>query len=94
MKKYKTKHIEAHDEQVFGSVVCDLCGDESEHYWRQDDADAVDTTVRMIKGAYDEGVNPVGIEIEVDICPKCFEFRLLPWLRSQGAHVEWKGWEV
>lgn len=36
----------------------------------------------------------IGRTFQVDLCPKCFDERLVPWLREQGAIVEYEeyGW--
>jgi len=40
---------------------------------------------------YPEG--GTGTEYEIDLCPKCFKERLVPWLKSEGAAIEEKEWD-
>ena len=76
---------------------CDLCGAES----KGDDWDAgnfevketeVTVTVKHRAGEqYPEG--GFGDGIEIDLCPKCFRNRLVPWLKSQGANIKYEDWD-
>ncbi len=34
-----------------------------------------------------------GTQTEVDICPRCFMEKLVPWLKSQGVKVEERKWD-
>lgn len=76
---------------------CDLCGAKA----KPNDWDAaafevqeseVEVLVRRKKGeAYPE--NGWGSKTIVDICPKCFDENLIPFLRSQGADIKESLWE-
>jgi len=77
------------------SMVCEICGEQSigsEWDGEGDDRSfgVVDieckTGVRYPDGGYGE-------KCEVDICPKCFKGKLVPWLESQGATVKWEDWD-
>lgn len=41
--------------------------------------------------SYPEGGS--GTITEVDICPDCFQNKLVPWLELQGATIKEKDWE-
>jgi len=34
-----------------------------------------------------------GTKVEYDICPKCFNEKLIPWLESQGAETRAEEWD-
>lgn len=87
MKHIKTKKVPAKKIDVIDFVSCDICGSVI-----KDDLFKVnEIEVRHKKGSnYPEGGS--GVEITVDICGKCFDEKLVPWLRSQGADpitTEW-----
>ena len=80
-------HVPAKDIQVVKKVTCDLCGAEI----KRADYSAEEVEVRHKTGdAYPD--NGQGLEVSVDMCGKCFDEKLLPWLRSQGATPERKTW--
>ena len=69
-------------------MTCDLCGIEGVRaYWESGYYETNDTkvevTVHAKKGmSYPDG-DSWGHEYLVDICPKCFREKLVPWLNSQ-----------
>lgn len=72
------------------AIICDLCKtryDGATRYnWATGQFDIERTTVSSESGT----VFPEGGStdvIDVDICPRCFTDKLLPWLQSQGVHV-------
>lgn len=74
--------------------ICDICGAKGydtqwpgtqEHNYRA-------TNVSMELGTHWPG-SCSGIRTEVDICPKCFKEKLIPWLLSQGVKVEAKEYD-
>lgn len=73
-------------------LTCDLCGRAAPHpsgaTWESSyyDTDEVTVEVRHKKGvAYPEIHH--GINRSFDLCPQCFEEKLIPWMESQGAKV-------
>lgn len=97
MKVYETKREPARNVQVCVKRQCDLCGVSSKggHDWDVDYYEVDDTeiavTIRHKAGEdYPEGGS--GDEIEIDLCPKCFRTRLVPWLQLQGAKIEYSEW--
>jgi len=88
MKHMKTEVVPAATREVVDRVTCDLCGSDivSGNY----DADEV-VVAHKTGNNYPESGS--GKETSVDLCGKCFQGKLVPWLRSQGAEprsVEWK----
>lgn len=79
------------DERVV-KVVCDLCKVEGNHgSWQNSWYEINDTTIKMEitqkeGNNYPEGGNST--EVVIDLCPKCFKNRLIPWLQSQGAEIK------
>lgn len=78
--------------------TCDLCGAESKRCddWGSGSHDIAETemsvTITHCSGmSYPEGGS--GTTVEVDLCPKCFKDRLIPWLESQGAMIETREWD-
>ena len=88
MKHYQTVKVPATTTQVVEKVTCDLCGEVIKR--KLYDADQVD--VRHRTGSnYPEGNR--GEEVQVDMCGNCFDTKLVPWLRTQGADPKPQEWE-
>jgi hypothetical protein len=88
MKHTKTVDVPAKTETVVYKTTCDLCGNEIV----RERFGAEEVEVRHKTGvAYPEG--GAGEETSVDLCGACFEEKLIPWLRSQGAEPVTKEWE-
>lgn len=87
MKHYKEREVPARIEKFVAETTCDLCRETIKlKNWHLDDVDVR----RRVGSNYPEGGN--GTETVFDICGKCFETKLVPWLVSQGAkpdHSEW-----
>lgn len=80
MKHIKSINVPASSMDVVEKVTCDLCADEIES--KQFITDEAVVSHRKGTSA------PEGGDIEetsVDICSKCFQEKLVPWLVSQGA---------
>jgi len=98
MRQFKTVVVPATTRKECTHLTCDLCGVASKNHqdWRTSWSDAAETevrvTVRLNNGSrYPD--NGSGTECEVDICPKCFQEKLIPWLKSQGADVREEEWD-
>ena len=98
MKLYEDRIIPARTDKVLVKRKCDLCGVESSREkWKTESIyDVAETKmIVMIKQtdgqSYPEG--GFGKEYEIDLCPKCFKDRLVPWLISQGANIKQTDWE-
>jgi hypothetical protein len=98
MKIYTTRTRPASQYQECTGRKCDLCGAEaqsgdewSSRYYEVNETE-VSISVKSRKGEnYPEGGS--GTEYEIDLCPRCFTGRLVPWLKSQGAAIEEKEWD-
>ena len=79
------------------STKCDLCGAvANDGYWESSDHEVDETdikvTVRQCEGTSRPEFGSV-TEYNVDMCPKCFKDKLIPWLESQGCTAETREWE-
>lgn len=88
MEHIKTVEVPATIKEVVDFVTCDLCGTKIDV--RGYDVDDVKVSHRTGSN-YPEGGN--GDETSVDMCGKCFDEKLVPWLRSNGAEPRTKEWE-
>lgn len=80
MLNMKTVDVPATTKEVVESVTCDICGAET----NKPGYDIDETTINYRYGErYPEGGS--WSEVVVDLCGKCFEEKLIPWLKSQGA---------
>ncbi len=81
----KTIDVPATTREVIERVSCDLCGTRTD---AQDVVNVDDVTVKRELGVcYPEGSR---IETaEVDMCGKCFEEKLVPWLEEHGARIRY-----
>lgn len=87
MKHMKTVEIPATTIEVVHFVICDLCGAKIE----ESSYDVDEVEVRHKTGDnYPEGGS--GEETSIDMCGKCFDEKLVPWLRSQGAAPRTEDW--
>ena len=89
MKHFKKIPVPATTREVIDHVSCDLCGAtiiESSDYT----VNEVEVRHKTGTSCHDGGC---GEETSVDMCGKCFEEKLVPWLRSQGAEARAKDWD-
>jgi hypothetical protein len=89
MKTYEERSfISKHT--ILTKMICDLCGKVSgRDDWiipeRDFFYDVEETTIKWESGSrYPEGGSDVEV-VSFDICPKCFEDKLVPWMEAQGA---------
>lgn len=83
----------ARTEEVVTKVTCDLCGSESPDpgggfgeavSWNADNYNVTETGIYMKTGTnFPEGSSYEFTEC--DICPDCFESKLMPWLKAHGV---------
>jgi len=101
MRKYKKeKQTKTVDVTVMEFVKCDFCGEEvpcpdantggiwsNEVDWStRGGFEICETEISFSEGeSYPEGGSKTTLSF--DICPKCFEEKLIPWAKSQGAEV-------
>mgnify|MGYP000854857557 CR=1 FL=1 len=87
MREIKNQVVPEHTIEVVSKVVCDLCGEEI----KREKFSAEEVIIKYTKGeSYPDCGN--GEDIEVDMCGKCFDEKLAPWLISQGAKLEATYW--
>jgi hypothetical protein len=97
MRYYEEVQVPAKKQKVLTKTTCDLCGAEAKKgLWDSSiyevNETVVEVTVRQKEGeTYPE--EGWGTDYKVDICPKCFKDKLIPWLESQGCKAERKEWE-
>ena len=90
MKIFEQRVVPESQVLVCTGVTCDLCGCVSRgRDWAKHLYEVAETAVTCKAGKAwpDEGGH---VEYEIDICPKCFVDKLVPWLVSQGSKVERK----
>ena len=88
MKRTEKYDVPATMRERTAEFRCDLCGADSPdphgETWQSEPFEVNEVTVEHIVGSsYPDGGNRRGTV--VDICPKCFATKLLPWLAEQGA---------
>ena len=89
MKHLKTMPIPATTREIVDHVSCDLCG---ETITKDRNYAVNEVEVRHKTGtSYPEGGD--GEEMSVDMCGKCFDEKLVSWLRSQGVVPRTESWE-
>ena len=98
MKIYEEKIIPARKEMVLKTRTCDLCGkSSSREEWESRSIYAVNETEIVVVVRQKDGAcypdNGSGKKYEVDLCPRCFKSKLIPWLISQGATIKREEWD-
>ena len=89
MKHYEKTIIPQQVKEVLTSTTCDLCKgkiETKEYYATQDVKVECRTGMSYPEGGFGEYT-------EVDLCPDCFNSKLLPWLCSQGAEPRQTEWD-
>jgi hypothetical protein len=97
MRKYKTETNQV-TRKALDVLTCDLCsaigkGEQWEtSIWEVNTVD-IAIMIHHNEGDIDrEGGS--GTKYTVDMCPKCFKEKLIPWLQSQGATVQPIEWLI
>lgn len=89
MKKLKTISVPATTKEVLDFFKCELCDNTRNNYrhWPggEDGSYSVNTTeVQASTGSnYPEGSNITTVSL--DICPDCFNTKLIPWFKLLGG---------
>lgn len=91
MKHYETVTVPAHLEEKHVRTTCDLCGDAMVDLMHERDEVSISIERRKSDHAYPEA--EWGEVTRMDICGKCFESKLIPFLKSQGAVPEVKEYD-
>ncbi len=99
MKEYETVTV---TEKSLKNLKCDLCGKLSfkSDNWSDDAYYSQEVTIESdSRSTYPE--DNEGHKQSIDLCPDCFEDRLIPWLKSQNCNIpevdeyrcQWQSWE-
>jgi hypothetical protein len=94
-ERKETRPVTREEERTV-AVTCDLCGKQAPrpegHHgvWADGYHDVAEVTVQVRVGdSFPEGGN---VQVrEFDICPDCFDGKLIPWMEGQGAQVREEG---
>lgn len=92
MKEYKT--IPTTRQQLI-DLSCDICKKKAKHPsigWQDGQYQVNETEIRHRTGDSFPGGGS-GHEISVDICPECFQIKLIPWLQDQGCKISKREWD-
>lgn len=85
MKHFKTVLVH-HDQQVLTHRTCDICGKKSHdgRNWSKDYYGVEEVTLLRKTG---ESYPDCGTtkDWSFDLCPKCWDDKLVPWMKAQGA---------
>lgn len=88
MKHYVDVEIPAKISKRLVKTTCDICTKKIEEELYTVD----EVTIEYKTGSsYPEGGS--GDEIGVDMCGKCFNNKLIPWLKEQGANPTTREWD-
>ena len=85
----KNVHIPASERSDVDFVTCDLCKEKIEDLRYGVD----EVEVRHKTGESYPEYGGSGTNVSVDMCGKCFDEKLVPWLRSQGAEPLTEEWD-
>ena len=89
MKHTRLIDVPATTKTVVSRVTCDLCGKRVE---TQDRYEIDEVTISHKTGSsYPEGGS--GEIASVDMCSDCFNEKLVPWLKTQGAAIQTEDWD-
>jgi hypothetical protein len=77
-------------ENVHIKTVCDICGFETRAFnnWSEKTYDTKETIIAMEMGDSHPSSGGFIKKTSYDICPTCFENKLMPFLSSLGAEPE------
>lgn len=91
--KITEENIVTYTEEKLVEIRCDLCnsiatnGDWNKSNWGVEE---IEISYRG-GNAYPECGD--GVSYSIDLCPKCFKEKLVPWLNEQGANINAIKWE-
>lgn len=80
--------------EVIVARICDMCGLKvpGPDWAHVNSYDVKETTVLMRTG-YNCPDGGSGTKTNIDLCPECFEKKLIPWLQSQGVQIRPEEWD-
>lgn len=73
-------------------IKCDICG-KSSHLWGEHPWSIAESEIKLHTGEGHPG-GSCGDDVTVDLCPVCFEGKLLPWLKTQGVTPQVTQWSA
>ena len=98
MRIWGMKTIPESQKKGLKEIRCDLCGkigkdinDWATSCYEVNEVEICVTVRQMLGSNHPE--YGMGTETWVDMCPDCFENKLVPWLREQGAKIQVKHWD-
>lgn len=90
-KRMQTSKVPACEVTSLSAIICDLCGKEHrvcggdrEADWDDDTYEVAKVIVSIETGAHYPECHHTETK-QLHICPLCFEKKVLPWFKSQGA---------
>ena len=85
MRTYKKIPVPATEREVLDELKCDICKDVAKHHkWGKGNYSTNEVKIEWINGmSYPDDC--WGNIVSYDMCPTCFQNKLMPWLESQGA---------
>lgn len=87
MKTYKTETVVR---ETIDKIFCDICGEDMLAEFNKS-GHLYDDCVISHKYAHDYSYDHADHnEFEPDICPKCFQSKIIPFLKSIGLNTEYK----
>lgn len=92
MKHFTQVPVPATTRKVCALITCDICKETTKTNWQNEHYDATETEIRLKTGNnYPEGGS--GEETTIDICPRCFQEKLIPWVQSHGGEPTTREWD-
>jgi len=80
MEHYEERIIPSRKERFITGTTCDMCGEKLvERVYIHDKVEIE----YDLGDRYPDGAS--GTKTKIDMCPKCFKGKLLPWIKSQGG---------
>lgn len=89
MKHQKTIEVPAETKVVTDFITCDICHEKIKGAISSYGVNKVEIRYKY-GNEYPEGGD--GEEVEMDMCPKCFETRLVPWIQTFGGEPSRRKW--
>lgn len=88
MDHYKEEDVPATTRKVRVKTTCDMCKKEI----KEDPYEVDEVTIERRTG-YSSRDGGSGKRIDVDMCGKCFDKKLLKWLKEQGVEIRVTDWD-
>lgn len=79
--------------EVIKGITCDICkkaaNNSDQWHSPQGTTQDINRTVLMHRVGHSYPINH-GVQLEVDICPDCFETKIIPFLKLLGVDPQYK----